>query len=321
MNDYEGINHVLILLSVLFGYVLLNILIKGTKNKKYSEEAKKREDVERKQRSSEKLAQEKMRENLNEEESIKWRAVALDSIWLRQVKILNNSIYYIPLDENSCYKRIRQTVNSKTKYDRAQFSDLLKCYLKENQSEVLSILSNLDKNRDTVKYYQQQFDALKSVATEEKCRVVRIGLDEYRSIEKQLVLREKRNFSYPSYQIECIIRFISPKGRNKYERRCVFYEEQVRMAIEELDKIQETQFNAYDEVTRRKHERARVTPSVRYNIMKRDGFRCCLCGRSAADGIELEVDHIVPISKGGNTVYSNLQTLCRDCNRGKGTKE
>ena len=139
MNYYEDINQALILLAILFGYALLNILIKRTKDKKCSEEAEKKK--------------EEMSKKLNEEECRKWRVVALDSIWLRQVKILNNRINYIPLDEKSYHKRIRKTVNSKTKYDRAQFDDLLKCYLKENRSEVLSILSELDKKRG--KGYQQ----------------------------------------------------------------------------------------------------------------------------------------------------------------------
>ena len=67
-------------------------------------------------------------------------------------------------------------------------------------------------------------------------------------------------------------------------------------------------------------ERKKMTPSLRYNILKRDNFKCCLCGRSAKDGVQLEVDHIIPIAKGGKTEPSNLRTLCFDCNRGKGIK-
>jgi hypothetical protein len=59
---------------------------------------------------------------------------------------------------------------------------------------------------------------------------------------------------------------------------------------------------------------------LQHMVMRRDNFRCCHCGRSPAThpGTFLEVDHIVPWSKGGQTVYSNLQTLCRQCNGGKG---
>lgn len=35
---------------------------------------------------------------------------------------------------------------------------------------------------------------------------------------------------------------------------------------------------------------------------------------------EMEGDHIIPYSKGGQTVYNNLQMLCRRCNRVKGNR-
>ena len=58
---------------------------------------------------------------------------------------------------------------------------------------------------------------------------------------------------------------------------------------------------------------------MRFMVMKRDNFKCCMCGRSPATtpGLELHIDHIIPWSKGGETVIDNLQTLCSDCNLGK----
>ena len=58
---------------------------------------------------------------------------------------------------------------------------------------------------------------------------------------------------------------------------------------------------------------------LRFFVMKRDNFKCCMCGRSPAttSGLELHIDHIVPWSKGGETVIDNLQTLCSECNLGK----
>ena len=59
--------------------------------------------------------------------------------------------------------------------------------------------------------------------------------------------------------------------------------------------------------------------SLRFLVLKRDSFRCTACGRSPATtaGLELEIDHILAWSNGGNTVAENLQALCFDCNRGK----
>jgi 5-methylcytosine-specific restriction endonuclease McrA len=67
------------------------------------------------------------------------------------------------------------------------------------------------------------------------------------------------------------------------------------------------------------NERAKLTAGLRYLILKRDGFRCCNCGKSQSDEnfIRLEVDHKVPVSEWGLTVEENLETLCRECNRGK----
>ncbi|WP_424945731.1 HNH endonuclease [Candidatus Spongiihabitans sp.] len=45
-------------------------------------------------------------------------------------------------------------------------------------------------------------------------------------------------------------------------------------------------------------------------ILKRDGYRCVMCGRSEAEGVELHVDHVKAKDKGGAATISNGQTLC-----------
>ena len=61
----------------------------------------------------------------------------------------------------------------------------------------------------------------------------------------------------------------------------------------------------------------------RFRVMKRDNFRCVLCGSSPANkpGCELHIDHIVPWSQGGETIEENLRTLCSDCNLGRSNQE
>lgn len=58
---------------------------------------------------------------------------------------------------------------------------------------------------------------------------------------------------------------------------------------------------------------------LRFDVFKRDNFKCCICGASPAKDInvELHIDHIIPWSKGGETEMDNLQTLCSRCNLGK----
>ena len=58
---------------------------------------------------------------------------------------------------------------------------------------------------------------------------------------------------------------------------------------------------------------------LRFLVMRRDAFRCAVCGRSPAThpGLVLHVDHVIPWVRGGTTDLDNLQTLCSDCNLGK----
>jgi hypothetical protein len=70
-----------------------------------------------------------------------------------------------------------------------------------------------------------------------------------------------------------------------------------------------------------KHRTKReISDRLRFRILMRDGFTCKKCGRSPlkSKGVELHVDHIIPWSKGGETVPENLETKCQKCNLGKG---
>jgi diadenosine tetraphosphate (Ap4A) HIT family hydrolase len=71
------------------------------------------------------------------------------------------------------------------------------------------------------------------------------------------------------------------------------------------------------------HRRAALgflSGSLRYEILKRAGFRCELCGISA-DERAIEVDHIVPRKHGGEDDPTNLQALCFKCNANKGARD
>lgn len=65
--------------------------------------------------------------------------------------------------------------------------------------------------------------------------------------------------------------------------------------------------------------REAITPSVRMKVLVRDGFRCVYCGATGSDE-KIEVDHVIPVAKGGNSHIDNLVTCCFPCNRGKRDK-
>lgn len=83
----------------------------------------------------------------------------------------------------------------------------------------------------------------------------------------------------------------------------------------ECYRFREYRFNAErrDSIRRRDS----IKPKLRFEILKRDGFRCKYCGHGEEDGVKLHVDHIVALANGGTTEPDNLVTACENCNAGK----
>jgi hypothetical protein len=67
-------------------------------------------------------------------------------------------------------------------------------------------------------------------------------------------------------------------------------------------------------------QRKSISMRLRFKIFKRDDFTCQYCGRKAPD-VELQVDHIIPVSKGGTNDKNNLITSCQKCNIEKSNNE
>ena len=56
---------------------------------------------------------------------------------------------------------------------------------------------------------------------------------------------------------------------------------------------------------------------IRFMVLRRDGFKCKYCGRSVKQNVILNIDHVIPKSKGGDYSFENLITSCFECNQGK----
>lgn len=69
-----------------------------------------------------------------------------------------------------------------------------------------------------------------------------------------------------------------------------------------------------------KNQRKMATRKLREEIMERDNYTCQICGKYMPEEIGLQIDHIIPVSKGGKTVRSNLRVLCSKCNGSKSNK-
>lgn len=66
--------------------------------------------------------------------------------------------------------------------------------------------------------------------------------------------------------------------------------------------------------------RKAISKSTRFEVFKRDKFTCQYCGKSAPE-VVLHIDHIRPVSKGGDNSIANLITACAACNGGKSNRE
>ena len=68
---------------------------------------------------------------------------------------------------------------------------------------------------------------------------------------------------------------------------------------------------AVDRIRGREHGR------IRQRILVRDGAQCRKCGC----GLDLEIDHVIPLSRGGQEADANRQILCSKCHEEKTKKE
>lgn len=89
-------------------------------------------------------------------------------------------------------------------------------------------------------------------------------------------------------------------------------------ALTEFVKYKNGNLEIIPEIKLRKSRKA-INNSIRYDVMKRDNFKCNYCGKSPAtdSNVELQIDHITPITNGGDNHMDNLKTICKDCNIGK----
>ncbi|MCR4905479.1 MAG: HNH endonuclease [Clostridiales bacterium] len=195
---------------------------------------------------------------------------------------------------------------SKTLYDNRNESRYIKSKIQEKKESIVYILKSAFRNRRLLSKYDEML--LKAPALDEENEDKR-----YRKAESDMCRRLEERIKPVVPIFKFYFTYKSPHGRNSYQSASAL----------DLDEMVDYLTQIKDEIGYREtvqYQRSLMTQSLRYDVMKRDHFRCVLCGRTADDDIKLHVDHIVPVAKGGKTVMENLRTLCEDCNRGKRDK-
>lgn len=171
-------------------------------------------------------------------------------------------------------------------------------------------------NRKRLAQYKKEIKTINNAIPQQKCLQDKMKYKKCLKVENKIF---NDNIQHPKTDVvvNVTLRYVSPKGQVDISKSDSFnYVNVVRI----LDSVS---VNRVDRETYKRlatAERAILSDSLRYDVLRRDGFRCVLCGMSSKDGAILHVDHIIPVSKGGKTEISNLRTLCEKCNIGKSNK-
>ena len=235
--------------------------------------------------------------------------------------------------KSKLYYNIIELNNKYSFGDFKPFYDNYNVYFKSNLETCNFddyLLMTIDKKYDLLKQYKLKFDELNSLYNKyneeyndlkkyisaDEAIELKINNDEYIKCQSE-IFEQLKNKNTPEFKVVIYINYSSKKGRVKKKKYQVYNKEQFYNKMQEYLKLRNER-KLYEISAR--VERARMSESMRYDVLKRDNFRCQICGASSKDGANLQVDHIIPVSKGGKTEMKNLQSLCSRCNIGKSNK-
>ena len=238
--------------------------------------------------------------------------VKTNSERLKLLESLNIKYHFFQIQKNYVYLK---SCTSKANFDKTDLVDYFRIIILDALSDFDELLHQTRENRKHFELYCADFNELKNKQIPFD---ISIKLSEKRFNTIEMNLMEKYKLCpVTDFIITVKKEFTSPQGRNHYADYFAFnYDETVFQRKQAMDIKQKDD----ERKTSKKYQRSLMTDSLRYDVMKRDNFRCKLCGLSADDGAVLHVDHIVPVAKGGKTEMSNLRTLCDRCNLGKRDK-
>lgn len=239
------------------------------------------------------------------------------------------------IDKNSVALEIVKEINRKYKYypyvsfdlfhvyDNRNFFDTISCEdyliydLQFNKRKVLEQINRIEYNKKIYLDYKKEVNNSLSFGIY-KTNPLKMNIKKLKSMEIEAV--NKILWHQPKeLTITVDLRFEKDRfgiiGKHQ-----VFSTSKLLELIDRISKKNGNFFldrNIWESICR--VERGKVSNKLRFKVYARDGYRCRCCKRKFESKF-LEVDHILPISKGGKSTIDNLQTLCHNCNQAKGTK-
>ena len=250
----------------------------------------------------------------NKEEKEYFQVVRTCSVTLKKLELINKKYVFLPALE--VLSEVHVYDNEKF-YENISCEDYLIYQLQFKKQEIEKQIKNISFNAKNYVEYQKEVSSAR-----------RFGLwcgDISGFKEKKLLKIEKRLFENQvkkpatKFNIRVVLECSTMYGRVYLSKTRCFSVGEVLTLIKRIENKFGGYFNdkeIWDAICR--VERGRVSNKMRFAIYERDGYRCRMCGRGERE-VNLEIDHIKPIAKGGKSTYDNLKTLCTECNKRKGS--
>lgn len=235
----------------------------------------------------------------------------LHSLAIKELRNINSHYRFNSIREYDQHN----SYDNENYYNMISAKDYLIYQLVYIQKEVLTALNDTYGNKIMFEQYKSEIT--------EKCHLNTFDTEELLKNRNKLARIEKKLFEKEiktpriEYWIHVYLELTKINGRHVCSKQNTFYSKEIILLIGRINN-RRNGFYLDDEIWKSicRVERGKVSNKLRFAIYARDGYRCRKCGRKTDD---LEIDHIIPIAKGGKTTYDNLQTLCRYCNKQKGS--
>lgn len=239
--------------------------------------------------------------------------------------VLQNSVHLEKLREiNSRYMFFpRVSFDQTHTYDNENFYQTVSCLdyltyqLQFMSSKVINQIHKEEQNEQLYKKYLSETNALTKRGVfliEPK----KLKYEKLVAIENRLIRENTYPCPHVHFSINITLYRSQLNGTIRGKKSETYYANDILNLITKLNDRRGSFFNnqeIWNAICR--VERGKVSNKMRFSIYERDGYRCRRCGVSQRYAL-LEIDHIIPIAKGGKSTYQNLQTLCHRCNTEKG---
>lgn len=150
-------------------------------------------------------------------------------------------------------------------------------------------------------------------------------VEKYKNNKRRLMQLEE------AYGNKQIFAFIVVREQTRYKQcnyvrypyKVTTIDDEVRLSLDEIMLVYKNLERMHGLTSSEYHaanQRKLMTPELRQQIAERDNYTCQICGKYMPDKVGLQIDHIIPVAKGGKSIPSNLQVLCSVCNGKKSDK-